>query len=333
METIRVGGHAYSDPDVISLIRATGSLVDPRSAVTHQARTLNARFRSFDSASTSAFERIKIMASFRGLDVEPMILEKDEKERRDAVLIPSGKARGRKGQIFYNPSRLLGRIVFSIAHEISHTFFPSTTTGARFRNQCGSDSREANELERLCDLAASELVMPLDEFRREVGDTYSLDSLPRLCDRFGSSYEATLFRLASAHPAVAAAGLLRYRRRKSEEQARIARANQLYLGDFREQGDGVPAPKYRLQSFHSSTGCGEKFKVRWNKSFDELSCVYKAGHSSTVCTAVEELPNMSGETGSLEAVRAPFQRNEASPEFPDVLFFWLRTDYAEKVRF
>ncbi len=315
METIRVGGHAYSDPDVISLIRVTGNLVDPRSAVIHQARTLNARFRSFEHASIGAFERIKILASLCGLEVTAMNLTRDKNdEQRDAVLIPSGRAHGTKGQVLYNPSRPLARTIFSIGHEIAHTFFPSTSYGARFRDLCGSNSREANELERLCDLAASELVMPLEEFRDVAAHDYGLDALPRLCERFGSSYEATLFRLASAHPGVAVAGLLRYRRRKSEERILSATASQLPLGD--------PRPKYRLQSFHASFACGNKYKVPWNKSFDEASCVYTAGRSSSKCTAEEALPNASGDRGLLEAVRAPFQRSEANPEFSDVLFFW-----------
>ncbi|MGC2332908.1 MAG: ImmA/IrrE family metallo-endopeptidase, partial [Candidatus Acidiferrales bacterium] len=62
-------------------------------------------------------------------------------------------------------SRPASRVAFSIAHEISHAFFPNSVTGARFRSICQSNSKKANELERLCDLGASELLMPLDEFQ------------------------------------------------------------------------------------------------------------------------------------------------------------------------
>jgi IrrE N-terminal-like domain len=325
METVSVGGHRYSDPDVLSLIRVTGSLVDPRSAVVHQARTLNAEYRSFPGSAADAFVRIKMMASLRGLEVSPMDVERQRDEPRDAVLIPTGKARGKTGQVFYNPQRPPGRILFSIAHEIAHTFFPNTTPGARFRSLCGSDSREANELERLCDLAASELVMPFEDFQHEAGDQFCLEKVPQLCRRFGSSYESTVFRLATANPGIAAAGLLRYRHRKSEDRIRFARANQLRFEDFRELAEEMPQPKYRRQSFHSSFSCGELYAVPWNKSFNTESCVYAAGRSREILTSVESLPNRCGEQGLLQAVSAPFQREEAHTEFPDVLFFWSKS--------
>jgi hypothetical protein len=105
-------------------------------------------------------------------------------------------------------------VAFSIAHEISHTFFPNSITGARFRNICANESKEANELERLCDLGASELLMPTSAFQAAAGSVgFSLSNVPTLMQFFGSSFEATAFRLASAHPGIAIAGLLRYRLR------------------------------------------------------------------------------------------------------------------------
>ena len=38
--------------------------------------------------------------------------------------------------------------------------------------------------------------------------------------------------------------------------------------------------------------------------------------------ALEELPNNSGKIGRLEAMLAPYQREDADPKFGDVLFFW-----------
>ena len=103
----------------------------------------------------------------------------------------------------------------------STRFFPNSINGARFRNICASESREANELERLCDLGASELLMPLNEFQRAATTTgYSLSSVPALMEIFGSSFEATVFRLASANPGIAVAGLLQHRLRVGEVRQR-----------------------------------------------------------------------------------------------------------------
>ncbi len=190
-------------------------MADPRALVITQARRLNQRYRMFDSSGVTPFARLEQVASLLGLVVSPMDTERRRDESRDAVILLNGKVKGKRGQIFYNPDRPSARVAFSIAHEISHTFFPSTG-GWRFREMCSGDSREANELERLCDLGASEILMPQEEFREEVGDEWSLRTVPRLSQRFGSSFESSAFRLASAHPGTAAAGLLKYRRRKKK---------------------------------------------------------------------------------------------------------------------
>jgi|SRR2546426_736522 len=322
METVRVGGRKYSDPDVISLIRATGELVDPRSAVVNQARKLNREYRSYEGGPSNPLRRLEIMASLRGLTVSPMNIERRKSESRDAVLIPSGNARRTKGQILYNPLRPAGRTAFSIAHEISHTFFPNTITGARFRDLTAADSREANELERLCDLAASELLMPIEEFQVEVRGFFSLARTEELAEKFGSSFEATVFRLATAHPEVAIAGLLRYRRRLDEERKlRVPIQESLFI-DLKDASYEAPRPKYRRQSFFASASCGDEYLIRWNKSFEEESCVYAAAKSAGICSAIEVLPNRAGQAGLLEVVRAPFQRDDAHAECPDLLFFW-----------
>jgi Zn-dependent peptidase ImmA (M78 family) len=318
METVRVGRKKYSDPDVISLIKATGSFVDPRSSVLNQARNLVAKLDLFDDIPGEAIKRLSILASMMGITVEAMDIERQKKEKRDAILLTTQSSR----LILYNPNRPAGRVAFSIAHEISHTFFPSSLVGARFRTICGSTSKEANELERLCDLGASEILMPIREFQKVAAGTYSLSKVEKLCATFGSSFEATVFRLATAHPGIAAAGLLRYRLRLNE-QRRAMETNQgfLFVKEFGEVHQHV-LPKYRRQSIYFSEACRDHLTVPWNKSFDEASCVYQAGNSGGIHSGIESLPNGSGIKGRMEAIRAPYQREEADSAFADVLFFW-----------
>lgn len=321
METIRVGGRRYSDPDVLSLIKATGSLVDPRSSVLTQARKRLQTLHKFHDVPKDPIERLTILASFCGIgEVVPMNIEQRRGEKRDAVLVPNVSG-GRS--IIYNPAVPRSRLAFSIAHEIIHTFFPNSINGARFRNICASESREANELERLCDLGASELLMPLNEFQKAAGTTgYSLSAISDLMEIFGSSFEATVFRLASAHPGIAVAGLLRYRLRVGEQRQRRATAQTLLFSST-PGGDGEEVqPKYRRQSVHLSEACTEAHMIRWNKSFAVESVVYSAATNSDVQIGLESLPNQLTGKGRLEGVRAPFQRDEADPVFGDVLFFW-----------
>jgi Zn-dependent peptidase ImmA (M78 family) len=317
MEIVRIGSKKYSDPDVISLIKATGSLVDPRSAVLNQARNLVAKLTRFNDVPADALMRLKILASMMGITVEPMNIEQQQKEKRDAILFTARSSR----VILYNPNRPISRVAFSVAHEISHAFFPNSLVGARFRTICEATSKEANELERLCDIGASELLMPIRDFQKEAAGDYCLSSVEKLSAIFGSSYEATVFRLATAHPGIAAAGLLRYRLRLNEERALKANQGFLFEKEF-PPVDRTPHPKYRRQSIYFSEACGDHLTVRWNKSFDESSCVYLAGNIPGVHSAVEPLPNGTGIKGRLEAIRAPYQREVADPVFADVLFFW-----------
>ena len=318
METITVGGRRYTDPDIISLIRATGQLVDPRSAVVHQARQLNKDYRSFGNES-QPLERLKILASMRGLEVAEMDRGLSSREKRDAVLLPiSG---GKRGQIVYNPDRPPGRVAFSIAHEIAHTFFPTSISGARFRTMCNPESREGNELERLCDLAASELLMPLEEFRSVIDKDMGLHLAEQLGATFGSSLESTVFRMATSYRGLAAAGLLRYRFKTGEQRARLASRSQGALFELPPPTESA-SPKYRRQSFYTSEACGNEHIVPWNKSFDLLSCTYIAGRCTAVQRALELLPNEASTLGTFEAVRAPFQREGADPVYGDVLFLW-----------
>jgi hypothetical protein len=322
MEKVRVGGRRYSDPDVLSLIKETGGLVDPRSSVLTQARKSLQTLNRFHDIPKDAIERLTILASLCGIaEVVPMNIEQCRGEKRDAVLVPilSGKR-----AIIYNPNVPRSRVAFSIAHEITHTFFPNSVNGARFRNICASGSREANELERLCDLGASELLMPLSDFRSATAATgYTLSAVSALMQTFGSSFEATAFRLASAHPGIAAAGLLCYRLRVGERGQRKAETQTVLFSSSRKHGNVEDAlPKYRRQSLHLSESCSDAFTIRWNKSFPVESVVYSAATDGDVQVGFESLPNEIGRRGRLEAVRAPYQRQGADPVFGDVLFFW-----------
>jgi hypothetical protein len=203
-----------------------------------------------------------------------------------------------------------------------HTFFPSSVTGARFRSLCADDSKEANELERLCHRGAAELLMPTEEFAEELGDDIGLAAVPRLCQRFGSSYEATVYRLATASNQTVIAGSLQFRYRREEER-QLTAVRQPFL--FEGLSDGkLPQAKYRRHSLHMSDVCGPQHIIPWNKSFDESSCVYGAAAKPGIQFGREVLPNRCDDFGMIEVARAPYQRTETDPGTPDILFLWWK---------
>jgi hypothetical protein len=142
-----------------------------------------------------------------------------------------------------------------------------------------------------------------------------------LAEHFGASYEATAYRLATAHPGRAIAALLRYRRRVGEDREIIKVSSQQFLFRTNKNGPAPAAKKYRRQSLYLSDQCNDSYNIPWNKSFDPGSVVNSA-ERDCVIAAIEPLPKSSGKTGRLEAIIAPYQREEADNEFGDVLFFW-----------
>jgi hypothetical protein len=168
--------------------------------------------------------------------------------------------------------------------------------------------------------------MPKEEFQASVGGNWSIESVERLIGEFGSSREATVFRLASAYPGVAAAGLLCFRRAKGDQakltsMMKYPQADLFGSGVSSQSASGIADPKYRRQSFHTSDNFPASHTVRWNKSFDETSIVYRIGPYG-VTSSREPLPNDTEFEGILEAIQAPYQRGDADIDHPDVLFYW-----------
>lgn len=316
--TVTVGGHRYSDPDVLSLVHSGREPLDPRVEVIRRAKELNKRLRSFERIDNPR-ERLEILASLADITVSPMAASPNAAQNRAALLFQNSSG---QRHAYYDPTQSEGRANFSIAHEIVHSFFPNSITGARFRSVHTDNSREATELERLCDLGASELLMPEEEFIAELSGRFGLDVVPNMAATFGSSYEATVFRLATTHPRPAMAGRVVHRYRKSEEK-RLQPTSQIRLfSGTRQQRTNSPEPKYRRQSLHTSAACAPDHLIRWNKSFDPTSCVYAAKSVDDIKRARERLPNLSTAVGIIECIRAPYQGDLRDDSYPDVLFLW-----------
>ena len=86
---------------------------------------------------------------------------------RAAMFIPPGPG-GRQGQIVYDPILPMGRVIYSIGHEIVHSFFPNSRAGVQFRSMHSTMSKRGRQLEMLCEYGASLLVMPDREFLEAV---------------------------------------------------------------------------------------------------------------------------------------------------------------------
>jgi hypothetical protein len=115
---------------------------------------------------------------------------------REDVLDARIVSTGSQGlQIEFNPNRPRGRVRFSIAHEIAHTLFPDCIESTRNRGQRPATRDDDWQLELLCNIAASEFLMPAgDEIDSKAPVT--IDNLLRLQKQFDVSTEAMSIRLA-----------------------------------------------------------------------------------------------------------------------------------------
>lgn len=112
-------------------------------------------------------------------------------EVRDAVTRSDAAGRLR---IEYNPGRPRARVRFSIAHEIGHTLFPDCAERVRHRAAYHELTGDDWQLEVLCNIAASELLMPAGSLsERELGAA-SIEHLVGLRSRYEVSMEALLNR-------------------------------------------------------------------------------------------------------------------------------------------
>lgn len=109
----------------------------------------------------------------------------------DARLI----SREGRPQIEFNPTRPRGRVRFSVAHELAHTFFPDFEKAIRYRSRPEPAPKDDWQLELLCNVAAAELLMPIGSFRELEDEPLKIERLMDLRKKFDVSTEALLLRV------------------------------------------------------------------------------------------------------------------------------------------
>jgi hypothetical protein len=112
---------------------------------------------------------------------------------RDARTVPVGKGGVR---IEFNPNRPRGRMRYSLAHEIAHTFFPDCAERIRERAPHSESEGDDWQLEALCNIAAAELLMPFGSLSSLTTARPDIEVLLADQRRFDVSTEALFIRAA-----------------------------------------------------------------------------------------------------------------------------------------
>jgi hypothetical protein len=90
---------------------------------------------------------------------------------------------------------------FSVMHEVGHTFLPGFQLVRRYRCDPSPGKRRQERSEVLCDIAASELLLPRKRFLSDIANaSFGLDVVETLSDRYDASIEATARRLVDLWP-------------------------------------------------------------------------------------------------------------------------------------
>lgn len=122
-------------------------------------------------------------------------------------------------EIVWHPDLPASRRAFSICHEIAHTFFPDAFELVHFRHTARDRFDPDRELEELCDVAAAELLMPLEPFVADLQSLgVSLDGQDALRARYGASREAVALRAMDLTADACAVAIVSERLKPTEER-------------------------------------------------------------------------------------------------------------------
>ena len=231
------------------LVRSTGA-VDAPAAIRLKARELIELHVASFGAPTLPIN-LEVLASLRGISRS----EELPLHSPDAELVPDGTGRV---TMRVNPDRPDTRQRFSVAHEISHTFFPDYTakawcrTDSRFRDRTDPDEY----LEMLCDIGASELLFPQPWFSQDAAAVADASGLVRLAATYHASREATLRRFAETSPESVAAVFLTWKL-KPTQKSTIGQKDQGNLFGVTPEEEVRDALRLRIEY----TAMSEAFKA------------------------------------------------------------------------
>lgn len=247
-----------------------------------------------------------------------------------AMLIPQGCEGFRI--VCRQDTRSEGRIRFSVAHELVHTFFDDAAEVVRMRMEARRKVRPAEPpdpvheaLERLCNAGAAELVMPREFFARDLRRLGSgAQAIPELAETFQVSAPAAGLRmLECAGPGLRAVGFFEYARRPSERAGRgepcAAAGRRRAPGpDAASAGAGT----YRVNRVFSRPGVPFLFPA--GKSVPESSVIYRCSLGRRELHDVEEFA-LGRERGRFEVSAWPLHRSAEIDEPPVVCAVFLAT--------
>ena len=282
----------WQHPSVLALLEKCGEALCPRHIIRNRATGLIDYARRLGWSGPPYDPRI--LASILGIRVK----EKHLRPGTDGALRTDGDG---ELEILVGQELPKTRQNFTICHEIAHTLFPDCFEFVRMRKQTGKVEKHHLELEVLCNLGASEMLMPMDTFARDVVyHGYSLKSVHPLAERYQASPEAVVRRMIATELEISCAVFFRRMNKPSEEGSRT--------------GFTCAAPKRMRVEYRVPSADFYCFIPKY-KSVPNHSCVNQAVLSQGVISSVENWSLQGAPSFRIEAQANPGHKGG---EFEDV---------------
>jgi hypothetical protein len=296
---LRSGNRVWRSSSVRSLVEEYGKPASPEEIIKHKARLIVEQAVSVGWTGPP-FDPLRL-ASILGIRANPS----PETFAHEAMIIalPDGQL-----EIRFHPNRTKGRKNYSVRHEISHTFFPDSYEIIQFRSKRKNLPNADQEVEMLCEIGASHLLMPEPFFSRDlIRVGLSFEGIGTLRQLYAASWEAVIRRAVSASAEPVVAVFLELKNKPSE-----LRQLKLNFG----QRDHIPEKKLRVQYTVSSRVID--IFVPKDKSIPSDSCVYRALTEEMVFDAVENW-NVGGIKGCCRVEAFPVPPKDFEEDIPRVV--------------
>lgn len=262
-----ISRHRWRHKSVLALLRSHGAK-DPTDIIRRKARDLVQRAKA-KGWSGPPFDPL-LLASLLGIRCRPSATLFSA----EAQLSPQP---GRQLLLEFNPDRPDGRRNYSVCHEIVHTFFDDCYELVHQRKTRPFQFDPDQEVELLCQIGASELLMPAQEFAIDLASRpFSLEAVPSLTIRYAASREAVIRRMVHVGGYTCAAAF--FSRRLSPREKSTARQPRLIA-------DSAPAPKMRI--IYSVPSHDFPVYLPPHKSVADDSCVDDTAPVDFVASATE----------------------------------------------
>lgn len=237
-------------------------------------------------------------------------------DRFEGALAPLTKKGG--WAVLYNPAiKSSGRVNYTLGHELGHYFAHRALVPAGF--QCGqndvlgSAAKAAyQQREREADDFSSYILMPLDDFRKQVGDApMSLDLLKHLADRYDVSLTAAALKWLeateqSAAVVVATNGFVKWFRRSAAGEK---------AGLFFMPGSPLPADSIGSLGGLAQRSDGTRLPAGvWNNQSVREIAIFADQYEMTISLLIFDHDRMRGDGWIEETVGDSFDRFASATE-------------------